>query len=312
MNDIQEVKELKLVGRWKWLYFKRAFRKAFREDPELKNASFRKRIFLFRMIRKNAENYLCYLAGKKAGVLSLRLNRGTEAFIYAIAVKPKFRRKGLANFMMDFSEERAKRLKKDFVTLAVLWNNTPALELYKKYNFSALGEGHTFINIETSKIKQIRKYDLKLNRITNYNKNIRKSFETILLQGINEISGNSGMDYMKRNRTPSYHSQIKKNVDSGVNRLFQIKQDESIVGYFLERDSQDMKNISVFSKLETWNIDFIIDLSYKVKQNLIKSDKIVELNIRLPLHEVNRFENLEYNNFKRDRSSEKLILFKKI
>ncbi|MCG3221020.1 MAG: GNAT family N-acetyltransferase [Candidatus Heimdallarchaeota archaeon] len=312
MNEISKKIELKLVGRYHWINFKRSFQRAFRDDPELINASRIKRFFLFRMIRKNAENYICYLEGKKAGILSIRTNRGAEVFIYAVAVEPKFRKKGLGKFMMNFTEERAKKLKKKFIALAVLWNNDPAIELYKKYNYQALGEGHTFIKIAVDNIKQKKSYDLKFERITVYNKSIRKSFENILLQGINEISGSLGVDYMKRNRVISYHPQIKKNLDKGSHRLFQIMQNSSVLGYLFERDNNKVKRVSVFSKLETWNVDFIQDLGYSIKRYLIKSSEIKELYMRLPLHEANKLENLETLNFLRDRSSEKLIMFKKI
>ncbi|NPD88207.1 MAG: GNAT family N-acetyltransferase [Asgard group archaeon] len=312
MNEISVKLVLKIVGRYSWISFKRSFQRAFRNDPELRNASRIERFFLFRMIRRNAENYLCYMDGKKAGVLSIRTNRASEVFIYAIAVEPNFRKKGLGKYMMNFTEERAKKLKKKFIALAVLWNNDPAIELYKKYNYQALGEGHTFIKIAVDNIKKKETYNLKFERITVYNKSIRKSFETILLQEINEISGSSGVEYMKRNRVIGYHPQIKKNLDMGANRIFQILHNDSIVGYLFERDNKKVKRVSVFSKLETWNIDFIQDLGYSIKKYLIKSSEITELNIRLPLHRANRLENLEYLNFERDKSSEKLIMFKKI
>lgn len=312
MNNVSDQIKLRLVGRYRWTYFKRAFKKAFRDDPELKNASIKERLFLFRMIRRNADNYLCYLSGKRAGVLSLRTNRAAEAYIYAIAVNQKYRKKGLGKHMMNFSEERAKKLKKNFMALAVLWDNIPALELYEKYNYQPLGEGHTFIKIAVKDIKQIGVYNLQLERVTVYNKSERKSFENIFLQGIKEISGASGIDYMKRNRISGYHTQIKKNIDISANRLFKILHDNSVVGYLFERESNKMKSVSVFSKVETWNLDFIMDLSYLVKRVLIKSKDVIELNIRLPLHEANKFENLELHNFKRDRLTEKLILFKKI
>ncbi|MCG3226771.1 MAG: GNAT family N-acetyltransferase [Candidatus Heimdallarchaeota archaeon] len=312
MNEISKKIELRRVGRYHWANFKRSFKIAFRDDPELRNASRIERFFLFRMIRKNAENYLCYLEGKKAGVLSIRTNRASEVFIYAIAVEPKFRKRGLGKYMMNFTEERAKKLKKKFIALAVLWNNDPAIELYKKYNYQALGEGHTFIRIAVDDIKPKQSYDLTFERITVYNKSIRKSFESILLQGITEISGSLGVEYMKRNRTIGYHPQIKKNLDKGANRLFQIIQNGSVLGYLFERDNNKVKRVSVFSKLETWNLDFIQDLGFSIKRYLIKSSEIIELNMRLPLHEANKLENLEALNFTRDRSSEKLILFKKI
>ena len=312
MNKNKKNIELRLVGRLQWIIFKKSFKRAFRDDPELRNAAIIERFFLFRMIRKNAENYLCYLNGKRAGVLSIRTNRGAEVFIYAIAVEPKFRKKGLGKFMMDFSEERAKKLKKKFIALAVLWNNEPALELYKKLNYQDLGEGHTYIETEIKNLKQKGLYDLIFERITVYNKNIRKSFENILLHGIKEISGNVGMEYMKRNRLPGYHHQIKKNLDEGKGRLFKIMQKGTIVGYLFERSQNSIERVTVFSKLETWNLDFLKDLTYSIKKYLIVSSEINIINLRFPIHVISRIENIKDSIFVRDRTSEKLILFKEI
>jgi ribosomal protein S18 acetylase RimI-like enzyme len=312
MNDNSANIELKLVGRLRWLIFKKSFKKSFREDPELRNATRVERFFLFRMIRKNAENYLCYFNGKRAGVLSIRTNRGAEVFVYAVAVESKFRKKGLGNFMMNYSEQRAKKLKKKFMALAVLWNNLPALELYKKLNYKTLGEGHTYLELRIEKIQQKRIYDLKFERITVYNKSVRKSFENILLQGIRDVSGNLGVEYMKRNRITGYHPQIKKNIEEGRGRLFKIVQNQTVLGYLFERYMDNTSKVTVFSKNETWNLDFFEDLSSAIKKYLIKSSNISHINMRLPINVVNSIEGLEKSKFERDRSTDKLILFKEV
>ncbi|MCG3221464.1 MAG: GNAT family N-acetyltransferase, partial [Candidatus Heimdallarchaeota archaeon] len=107
-----------------YLFQRRSFKKNWMklllsDDPDIANISRISRFRMFLSILRTAENYFCYLNGKRAGLLSLSTEKGTEAFIYGVAVLPEFRKKGLGKYMMDFSEKRAEETQKKFMALAV-------------------------------------------------------------------------------------------------------------------------------------------------------------------------------------------------
>ena len=50
---------MKLITRIQWFSFKREFLRIFHDDPELIYSTRIQRFYVFRSVRKNAENYYC-------------------------------------------------------------------------------------------------------------------------------------------------------------------------------------------------------------------------------------------------------------
>jgi len=302
---------IKLINRLQWFFFKRDFLRIFHDDPELVHSSRIQRFYVFRSVRKNAENYYCYYKGKKAGMLSIRTNRGSEVFIYGIGVEEEFRRKGIGKFMMDFTEERAKKLKKKFIALAVTTKNDPAINLYKKTRYSFLGEGMTYISIFKEKIESKEQYKTELKPIKNYDSKARLAVAKFRLGEIESISSQLGIQYMKENRMDGYHNSIRNFIQKGIGNLFLISYNSKDVGCILFIDRLNIRSITIYLEDDIWNIDFINEIAYLIK-NIKRNKEIEKFVFRVSLHKADNLIDIESFSFKRDRSRDKYLMFKKI
>ncbi|MBD3190065.1 MAG: GNAT family N-acetyltransferase [Candidatus Heimdallarchaeota archaeon] len=311
MSKINNRVTMKEVNFFTWFRFKRAFLRFFGDDPEMEETSFLQRFFLFRKVRKNAENYFCHYDSKQAGFLSLRTNKGTEAFIYGIAVEPEFRGKGLGKFMMRFSEERAQKTNKKFMALGVKSNNEPAIGLYKKFDYNRLGEGITYLEKTVEKRSSDISPQLKLETIQEFTDEIQGQFQRIIFSIIEEKSGSDGIEYMEENRIPMYNQQLKSFVSKSKGQLLRIQEKERPLGFLLLSQKGKVLKGALYSTRETWNTNFFTDLFYSLIEqfNLEEDDKII---IRTPIHVVESLENLNASTIQRDKSRDKLLMFKKL
>ena len=84
-----------------------------------------------------------------------------------------------------------------------------------------------------------------------------------------------------------------------------------MVGFLLFSDKKHKRNISVYSQVNTWNIDFLNNLSYALKGIHSSTGKINSIVFKLSISKVER---IEYNqtDFKADFSKNKLLMFKKL
>ena len=62
-----------------------------------------------------------------------------EGYISNVAVHPIWRRRGVADALLEELEQRAKKLMLSFLTLEVRAGNAPAIALYEKHGFRAVG-----------------------------------------------------------------------------------------------------------------------------------------------------------------------------
>ena len=62
-----------------------------------------------------------------------------EGYISNVAVHPDFRRRGVADALLDALEERARTLRLSFLTLEVRQSNAPAVALYEKHGYRIVG-----------------------------------------------------------------------------------------------------------------------------------------------------------------------------
>ncbi len=69
-----------------------------------------------------------------------------EAHIMNIAVRKDFRKNGIGSELLSFLIDEAKSKEKMCITLEVRDDNTPAIELYKKFNFDILGRRKKYYN----------------------------------------------------------------------------------------------------------------------------------------------------------------------
>ena len=62
-----------------------------------------------------------------------------EGYISNVAVHPLWRRRGVADALLSALEERARKKMLSFLTLEVRESNAPAIALYAKHSFRAVG-----------------------------------------------------------------------------------------------------------------------------------------------------------------------------
>ena len=62
-----------------------------------------------------------------------------EGYINNIAVSPQHRRRGVASALLSALTARARELELSFLTLEVRAGNAPAIALYEKFGFAAVG-----------------------------------------------------------------------------------------------------------------------------------------------------------------------------
>lgn len=92
--------------------------------------------------------YLDFFKGLRAFIISLfenpRLNSGT-VYIDTVAVEPGHRRKGVAEKMLTFIENLARKNGKNALTLWVAARNNNALSLYRKFGFTVSSKKSSWI-----------------------------------------------------------------------------------------------------------------------------------------------------------------------
>ena len=73
-----------------------------------------------------------------------------EGYIANLAVKEKYRRKGVANALLQKVVDTAKENNLAFVSLEVREGNTPAINLYNKFGFTKQGVRKNFYRNPTA------------------------------------------------------------------------------------------------------------------------------------------------------------------
>ncbi len=92
---------------------------------------------------ETARFFVAEYKGEFAGYLGMHIVLD-ECYIANIAVKERFRRKGIGNALLTIGEERAKKEKCFFISLEVRPSNEKAIALYKKRGYNEVGQRKNF------------------------------------------------------------------------------------------------------------------------------------------------------------------------
>lgn len=92
---------------------------------------------------ENARFFVADYMGETAGYLGMHIVLD-ECYIANIAVKEKFRRKGIADKLLSTGEKRAREENCSFISLEVRVSNEKAIALYKKRGYNEIGERKNF------------------------------------------------------------------------------------------------------------------------------------------------------------------------
>lgn len=306
--------KMRSVTLFQWRSYKKNYLKLLiPSDPEIASFSSIMRFFMFIFFRITAENYFCHYNGKRAGVLSLRTKKGTDAFIYGIAVLPEFRKKGLGKFMMDFSEKRAEETQKKFMALAVLSSNEPAINLYKKTDYKFVGLGVTSISITIDKITKSESNSIKLERIPVYTDEFKDLYSDIVLGQIETVSQNDGVEYMQENRIDAYHKSISKYISKAKYQFLHVLDNDEHIGFLSCRDKKTKLSCSVYLQSKTiFTIELLTNLAEKLKNRIKDNENFEKLEFKVFWHQANKLIDLQETDFVRDSTLDKNLMFKVI
>ncbi len=306
--------EMKGVNLFQWKSFKKNWLKLLiSNDPEAANYSPIMRFFMFLYIKIIAENYFCYYNGILAGLLSLRTKKGSDAFIFGVAVLPEFRKKGLGKYMMDFSEKRAKETKKKFMALAVLNSNEPAVNLYKKLDYKFVGLGVTPISIFIDKITKSKSNSINLETILVYTDEYKDLFSNIFFNQINAVSQTDGEEYVRENSIDNYNKHISKNISKSKYRFFQVLNNNEEIGFLFCQNKGTTKSCRIDLHSKTiLTIELLSYLAEILKDMIEDNENFEKLEFRVYRHQADKLIDLHASDFVRDSTLDKSLMIKKI
>ena len=97
---------------------------------------------------ENARFFVAEYMGETAGYLGMHIVLD-ECYIANVAVREKFRRKGIADKLLSVGEEKAKEESCAFISLEVRVSNEKAIALYKKKGYNEVGTRKNFYSDPT-------------------------------------------------------------------------------------------------------------------------------------------------------------------
>lgn len=101
------------------------------------------------MIRSDLENPNClYLAAVDGdtlvGYIGVQMVLHDEGYINNVAVRPEYRRRGIASALISLLIEQGREIGLAFLTLEVRESNAPAIAIYEKLGFSPVGRRRNY------------------------------------------------------------------------------------------------------------------------------------------------------------------------
>jgi len=299
--------------RWyEWSKFKKSMIRNMNHDPQISQTNLFVRFLMFIWFRIKAENYFYIKDDEIAGILSLSKNRGDQLFIYTIAVESTLRKQGIGKALMTFSESRASELNKSFLALVVMANNSSAISLYEKLGYRRVGEGITYLSIMVDKIQSSETNSLELRKHTFNDSNLIVILRQFVLGEIEAVSGKAGLEYFEWISYPDYYASIKEIVRKEKQLIYSIYSDEILVGFLLLSDRKQQRDVAVCSHVDTWNFDFLNNLSSSLMRIPSSSGEINTLRFKLSISKVEKMDLSNQTVFERDFSRNKMLMFRKL
>ncbi len=302
---------IRAVKRSEWSKFKKSMVRNLDNSLQLSQNNFFFRFMMFLWFRIKPENYVCIKNGEIAGILSLGVNRGDQVFIYGLAVEPAFRGQGIARMLMEFSEDRAKELKKTFLALVVLYNNNPAISLYHNYEYNKVGEGKAYFSILVDKIQSDDTSTIELRQFDFKNNDLKSILDQFILGEIELLSGKEGLEYFEQMSYHQYYPSMIKDIQKGKRSIYLIYNEKELVGILIFRDHNQQRDVEVYSQENTWNTKFLMNLSNVLAQHN-QSMEIGRLRFRLSICKMDQVDNLDLTEFEWDYSKNKVLMYKKL
>ena len=129
---------------------------------------------------------------------------------------------------------------------------------------------------------------------------------------IEAISSREGLEYFEKISFNEYYTEIEKSIQKGKEFIYSIYNEDILVGFLLFSDRKNNRNVVVYSQVDTWNVDFLNNLSDALRKIPSSSGKISMLRYRLSISKIERMKNLNQTDFEKDTSKNKILMIKKI
>ena len=157
--------EIKRIPFWRLLWFARLNIEIHKKDPIFKKAKMTtssriKFLISFSWKLLFQSRFILLENSKVAGALSLDVKKHS-IFVYAVGLLEEYRRKGYGSYLMRFTEDFAKKRKRNFVNFSVLLENKPAVKMYEKLGYHSQGLGLTLIRYFREKLMEINEKELQ-------------------------------------------------------------------------------------------------------------------------------------------------------
>jgi len=241
-----------------------------REDPKFQEIlSNPMKFFFYRMLGPlyvwlKCESFKALVSGKIIGHILLRhqVHGKTSMHIWDIVVHPEFRGKGIGTGLMKFAEKIAKD-KYQYLTLAVMENNTVALRLYQKLGYRNLLDSPICFRITKIPTRARGWNTLKLESISG--EEALSCRNTHLLTVVEAVSGSDGHEIFQSLYLPG---KLKR----GIDRL-KIVMSNKEVGYVSVEHKKDLTSIFFILHPDFWGTDTEVGVIEVIIDHVAKMSK---------------------------------------
>lgn len=275
-------------------------------DPKLQEIlsnplkSFLYKLFGPLYVRLTLIGFKMVVQGKIAGYILIK-RRDHSLHIWDLVVKPEFRGKGIGKRLMEYAEKYAGD-KYQYITLAVMEDNAPAIGLYEKLGYENLQFSPVCYKVERADTQERGSECVKLELILGETAIRCRSehFFSVLKAVI-------GLDKSEVARfLYPLPSKIGRKTES-----FKISAFEREVGYMSVTQRNNLTSIFLIVDPEVWNANIEEEATMKaIESGYLKSDQI-EIRV-MQAYEKNLENALKKANFAAERKILRIALIKKL
>ncbi len=243
-----------------------------REDPKVQEIlSNPVKSFFYRMLGPlyvwlKCESFKAVVSGRMVGYILLRRVHKFSIHIWDIVVRPEFRGKGIGTSLMKFAEKKVKG-KYQYLTLAVMENNTVALRLYQKLGYKNLQDSAICFRITEIPTRMRGRNTIKLESISG--EEAVSCRNTIRLDVVEAVSGSDGREMVQ---SLYLSDKLKRGIDR-----FKIVASNREAGYVSVEHKKDLTSIFFILHQDFWGtnteeeiIDTIIEYVSKLSKDQIE------------------------------------------
>jgi GNAT superfamily N-acetyltransferase len=239
-----------------------------KEDPIFRGMlSNPAKIFFYKVfgpfyIRLRFESFKAVVSGKIVGYMLLKhqVHSRLSTTIWDVAVDPDFRGKGVGTSLMKTAEKNTQK-RYQYITLAVMEDNTTALRLYQKLGYSNLSETCFVIMEIPTRVKV--ENNVELEPISGKEAVSCRSKHSLAV--VEAVSGSDGRE--------AYQSVYLSNkLERGIDR-FRIVTSGKEVGYVSLRLKKGLASVFLILHPDFWHTNSEVEVIERIMDHVAKKRK---------------------------------------